>query len=74
MGHKRQTRNAITYSQFGKTLEFNLAKSFPLLTTKKMAIKIIFEELKIFLLGQTDNTILIDKNGFRIFYFITLYG
>ena len=62
LGHKRQTRNAITYSQFGKTLEFNLAKSFPLLTTKKMAIKSIFEELKFFLLGQTDNTILTDKN------------
>ena len=61
-GHKRQTRNAITYSQFGKTLEFNLANSFPLLTSKKMAIKSIFEELKFFLLGQTDNTILTDKN------------
>jgi dihydrofolate reductase/thymidylate synthase len=61
-GHKRQTRNAITYSEFGKTLEFNLAKSFPLLTTKKMAIKSIFEELKFFLLGQTDNKILKQKN------------
>ncbi len=61
-GHKRQTRNAITYSSFGKTLEFDLSKSFPLLTTKKMAIKSIFEELKFFLLGQTDNKILKDKN------------
>ena len=61
-GHKRKTRNAITYSEFGKTLEFDLSKSFPLLTTKKMAIKSIFEELKFFLLGQTDNKILKDKN------------
>jgi dihydrofolate reductase/thymidylate synthase len=61
-GHKRQTRNAITYSSFGKTLEFDLNKSFPLLTTKKMALKSIFEELKFFLLGQTDNKILKDKN------------
>jgi dihydrofolate reductase/thymidylate synthase len=61
-GHKRQTRNAITYSSFGKTLEFDLSKSFPLLTTKKMAIKSIFEELKFFLLGRTDNKILKDKN------------
>lgn len=61
-GHKRQTRNAITYSSFGKTLEFDLSKSFPLLTTKKMAIKSIFEELKFFLLGQTNNKILKDKN------------
>jgi dihydrofolate reductase/thymidylate synthase len=61
-GHKRQTRNALTYSSFGKTLEFDLNKSFPLLTTKKMALKSIFEELKFFLLGQTDNKILKDKN------------
>ncbi len=61
-GHKRQTRNAITYSAFGKVLNFDLSKSFPLLTTKKMAIKSIFEELKFFLLGQTDNKILKEKN------------
>ncbi len=62
-GHKRQTRNGITYSTFGKTLEFDLKNnSFPLLTTKKMAIKSIFEELKFFLLGQTDNEILKNKN------------
>ncbi len=61
-GHKRATRNATTYSQFGKTLEFDLSQSFPLLTTKKMAIKSIFEELKFFLLGRTDNKILKDKN------------
>ncbi len=61
-GHKRQTRNAITYSTFGKVLNFDLSKSFPLLTTKKMAIKSIFEELKFFLLGQTNNKILKEKN------------
>lgn len=61
-GHKRQTRNAITHSSFGKTLEFDLKHSFPLLTTKKMAFKSIFEELKFFLLGFTDNKILKDKN------------
>jgi dihydrofolate reductase/thymidylate synthase len=61
-GHMRQTRNAITYSLFGKTLEFDLSKSFPLLTTKKMFLRGIFEELKFFLLGQTNNQILKDKN------------
>jgi dihydrofolate reductase/thymidylate synthase len=61
-GHMRQTRNAVTYSLFGKTLEFNLANYFPLLTTKKMFLRGIFEELKFFLLGQTDNKILKDKN------------
>jgi len=60
-GHKRQTRNGVTYSKFGKTLEFNLKNSFPLLTTKKMFLRGIFEELKFFLLGQTDNKILKDK-------------
>jgi dihydrofolate reductase/thymidylate synthase len=61
-GHMRQTRNAVTYSLFGKTLEFNLENYFPLLTTKKMFLRGIFEELKFFLLGQTDNKILKDKN------------
>lgn len=60
-GHKRQTRNAITYSGFGKTLTFDLSKCFPLLTTKKMFLRGIFEELKFFLLGQTNNKILKDK-------------
>jgi len=60
-GHKRQTRNAITYSGFGKTLTFDLSNSFPLLTTKKMFLRGIFEELKFFLLGQTNNKILKDK-------------
>lgn len=61
-GHERNTRNGITYSLFGKTLSFSLKNQFPLLTTKKMFLKGIFEELKFFLLGQTDNKILKDKN------------
>ncbi len=60
-GHERNTRNGTTYSLFGKTLSFNLKNQFPLLTTKKMFLKGIFEELKFFLLGQTDNKILKDK-------------
>ncbi len=60
-GHKRQTRNAITYSVFGKTLEFDLKNKFPLLTTKKTFLKGIFEELKFFIMGKTNNKILQDK-------------
>jgi len=59
-GDRRETRNAITYSMFGKNLEFNLDK-FPLLTTKKMFLKGIFEELMFFLNGKTDSTELSEK-------------
>ena len=59
-GERRDTRNAITSSVFGKTLEFNLEK-FPLLTTKKMFLKGIFEELMFFIKGKTDTTELSEK-------------
>lgn len=63
-GDRRQTRNSITYSVFGKTLEFDLDK-FPLLTTKKMFLKGIFEELMFFINGKTDTTELSEK-GIKI--------
>lgn len=53
-GDYRQTRNAFTYSLFAKTLEFDLSKGFPLLTTKKMFLRGIFEELMFFLRGDTN--------------------
>jgi dihydrofolate reductase/thymidylate synthase len=59
-GHRRQTRNAITYSLFGEKMEFDLS-SFPLLTTKKVFMRGIFEELKFFLMGKTDSKILEEK-------------
>jgi thymidylate synthase len=59
-GERRQTRNAITLSVFGKTLEFNLDK-YPLLTTKKMFMKGIVEELMFFIRGETDTTKLSEK-------------
>lgn len=64
-GSRRQTRNSITYSQFGKTLEFDIEHSFPLLTTKRMAIRSIVEELLWFIRGQTDSRIL-DSKGVKI--------
>jgi dihydrofolate reductase / thymidylate synthase len=58
-GHYRQTRNAFTFSLFGTHMYFDLTNNnFPLLTTKKMAIKSIFKELIFFLTGQTDSKIL----------------
>lgn len=60
-GNFRQTRNANTLSCFATNLTFDLSKTFPLLTTKKMFLRGIFEELKFFLLGQTNTKILEDK-------------
>lgn len=57
-GEKRQTRNAITYSKFTRTISADLAQGFPLLTTKKMFWKGIVEELLFFIRGETDTTIL----------------
>ena len=57
-GERRDTRNATTYSMFNKTISFDLTKGFPLLTTKKVFMRGIFEELSFFLKGQTDSKIL----------------
>jgi dihydrofolate reductase/thymidylate synthase len=53
-GDFRQTRNAFTYAIFGEKLEFDMDNGFPLLTTKKMFYRGIFEELLFFLRGDTD--------------------
>ena len=60
-GDQRQTRNSITKSIFGDRLIFDLRDKFPLLTTKKMFLRGIFEELLWFLRGHTDSKILEDK-------------
>lgn len=60
-GDVRQTRNAVTKSLFGKQLSFDLRNKFPMLTTKKMFLRGIFEELMWFLRGQTDSKILEEK-------------
>lgn len=60
-GDKRQTRNGIVYSLFGKELSFNVSNNFPLLTTKKMFMKGIIEELLFFIRGDTDTTKLMDQ-------------
>jgi dihydrofolate reductase/thymidylate synthase len=80
-GEKRKTRNGITYSLFNKTLSWDLANGFPLLTTKKMFWKGIVEELLFFIRGDTNSSKLsevgvkiwelnttrefLDSNGFK---------
>lgn len=62
-GDYRTNRTGInTYSIFGRELTFDLSRSFPLLTTRKMNLRPIFEELMFFIRGQSDNSILVNKN------------
>lgn len=42
-----------TLSVFGHQMRFNLAEGFPLLTTKRLPMRVIFEELRWFLTGST---------------------
>ena len=43
-----------TKSIFGYTIRHNMKEGFPLLTTKKMAVKTMMTELKWFLKGDTN--------------------
>ena len=54
-----------TKSIFGYTIRHNMEDGFPLLTTKKMAIKTMMTELKWFLKGDTNIKYLVD-NGCNI--------
>lgn len=62
-GNYRSGRNGGTKSIFGKQLTFDLSDyKLPLLTTKKMFARGIFEELAFFLTGSSDSKILESKN------------
>lgn len=52
----------ITYSVFGRQIRFDLAESFPLLTTKKVYWKGVLGELFWFLTGQSNIKYLVDNN------------
>jgi thymidylate synthase len=54
-----------TKSIFGYTIRHNMEEGFPLLTTKKMAVKTMMTELKWFLKGDTNIKYLVD-NGCNI--------
>ena len=61
-GFLREGRNGYTKSIFHTSLSFNLKEEgFPLLTTKKMFLRGIVEELIFFLKGQTNSKILEEK-------------
>lgn len=59
---QKQDRTKVgTLSIFGEKMEFDISKSFPLFTTKKVFFKGIVEELMWFIKGQTDSNILKNK-------------
>lgn len=61
-GEKREDRTCTgTISTFGYQMRFDLTKGFPLLTTKKVFYRGIFEELLWFLSGNTNIKPLVDK-------------
>jgi len=51
-----------TLATFGERQEYDLSDTFPLLTTKRIFSRAIFEELMLYLRGQTDNKILNEKD------------
>ena len=51
-----------TLSVFGRQIRHNMKDGFPLLTTKKMAVKSMFTELKWFLKGDTNIKYLVENN------------
>lgn len=63
-GTSKMGRNGITYSKFVEHMSFNLAKSFPLYTTKKLNPFNIAEEMLFFLSGKTDTKLLEAKGIF----------
>src|ERR1700709_2554269 len=65
-GAEQQDRTGVgTLSVFGHQMRFDLAKGFPLLTTKKLHLRSILIELLWFLRGDT-NVSWLKKNGVRI--------
>jgi thymidylate synthase len=46
---------------FGRQLRFNLADGFPIITTRKVPLRIAFEETMFFLRGHTDTKLLEEK-------------
>ncbi|CRG93203.1 bifunctional dihydrofolate reductase-thymidylate synthase, putative [Plasmodium gallinaceum] len=62
-GNKQGDRTGVgVVSKFGYMMKFNLNQYFPLLTTKKLFIRGIIEELLWFIRGETNGNTLLNKN------------
>lgn len=64
-GTKKQTRNGVVHSVFGRQIRHKMSEGFPALTTKKLAFKTMVTELLWFLRGETSIDFLI-TNGCNI--------
>ncbi|KKR78878.1 MAG: Thymidylate synthase [Candidatus Nomurabacteria bacterium GW2011_GWA2_40_9] len=63
-GEKVSTRQGTdAYTIAGAMFEHDMSKGFPLLTTKKVPLRLIATELEFFINGITDKKWLIDKNN-----------
>lgn len=62
-GFLEKGRNSEVLTKFGNMMKFSLKDgTLPLLTTKKLAWRVCFEELFWFISGSTDNNKLLEKN------------
>lgn len=62
-GKEKKDRTGVgTRSIFGYTIRWDMTQGYPLLTTKRMAVKTMIEELKWFLKGDTNIKTLIENN------------
>jgi len=62
-GFDKESRTGIgTRSVWGRTLRWDLSKGFPIITTRKVALRIAFEETMFFLRGDRQTKDLEDKN------------
>ena len=61
-GFKEDRTGTGTISIFGEQIRHDMSNGFPLLTTKRMAIKTMVTELKWFLKGDTNIKYLVDNN------------
>ncbi|CRG98967.1 bifunctional dihydrofolate reductase-thymidylate synthase, putative [Plasmodium relictum] len=62
-GNKQNDRTGVgILSKFGYMMKFDLSQYFPLLTTKKVFIRGIIEELLWFIRGETNGNTLLNKN------------
>ncbi|MBR7796562.1 MAG: thymidylate synthase [Bacillota bacterium] len=61
--NKQDRTNTGTYSVFGHQMRFDLAKGFPLLTTKKVPFRLVASELLWFIKGDTNIRYLLQNNN-----------